>query len=307
MAARLSIAGIFAAAAASTAAAAAAAAATSSFAAASTSSFSAAAAAAASPVSISLDGSTALHTFDGHGALSAGASSRLLWDYPEPQRSEVLDYLFKPNFGMGLQILKVEIGGDAQSTDGTEPSHEHTRGDLSCTRGYELFLIQEGLKRNPALITYGLSWGTPGWVGNNTFYSAENIAYQVQWMTCIREQAGKAVDYMGEPERHETPIPDPSSRAHAFSSQSSSSFSSSSPFSSSFPSSLSVSRSVEREAAGRRGLCPLAPRGNGRRRLCRLEDHRHGRRLRRRGGAARQRERQLPRRRCRRRAALSLQ
>ena len=69
-----------------------------------------------SSISITLDGSTALHKFDGHGALSAGASSRLLWDYPEPQRSEVLDYLFKPSFGAEFSILKVEIGGDSQST-----------------------------------------------------------------------------------------------------------------------------------------------------------------------------------------------
>jgi hypothetical protein len=50
------------------------------------------------------------HRFDGIGALSAGASSRLLWDYNEPQRSQILDYLFKPSFGAALSILKVEIG-----------------------------------------------------------------------------------------------------------------------------------------------------------------------------------------------------
>jgi len=42
---------------------------------------------------------------------------------PERQRSEILDYLFLPNFGAGLGVLKLEIGGDTQSTDGTEPSH----------------------------------------------------------------------------------------------------------------------------------------------------------------------------------------
>jgi hypothetical protein len=42
--------------------------------------------------------------FDGNGGLSAGASSRLLFDYVEPQRSEILDYLFKPKFGAGLQV-----------------------------------------------------------------------------------------------------------------------------------------------------------------------------------------------------------
>lgn len=52
-------------------------------------------------------------TFHGIGGLSGGgATSVLLRDYPEPQRSQILDYLFKPNFGASLQILKVEIGGE---------------------------------------------------------------------------------------------------------------------------------------------------------------------------------------------------
>ena len=68
-----------------------------------------------------VDRSGAANTFDGIGGLSGGgATTRLLIDYKEPQRSQVLDYLFKPNFGASLQILKVEIGGDSQSTDGTE-------------------------------------------------------------------------------------------------------------------------------------------------------------------------------------------
>jgi hypothetical protein len=61
---------------------------------------------------ITVDGSQPGRTFDGFGALSAGASSRLLLDYPLAQRGQVLDYLFKPDYGASLQILKVEIGGD---------------------------------------------------------------------------------------------------------------------------------------------------------------------------------------------------
>ena len=56
-------------------------------------------------ISATLDSATAHHVYAGHGALSAGASSRLLWDYPEPQRSEILDYLFLPQFGAGLHML----------------------------------------------------------------------------------------------------------------------------------------------------------------------------------------------------------
>src|SRR5512132_3598141 len=79
--------------------------------------------------SITINGGSAGRTFDGVGAVSGGGgNSRLLIDYPEPQRSQILDYLFKPGYGAALQILKVEIGGDTNSTSGAEPSHEHVRG-----------------------------------------------------------------------------------------------------------------------------------------------------------------------------------
>ena len=149
------------------------------------------------PATLTLDGAAITHTFTGHGGLSAGASSRLLWDYPTQQRADILDMLFTPQHGMSLHILKTEIGGDAQSTDGTEPSHEHARGDLSCTRGYERFLIKEAKARNPAIKIYGLSWGAPGWINNgSSFFGPEMTAYQAQWVRCIKED-GFDVDYIG--------------------------------------------------------------------------------------------------------------
>src|SRR6202000_2116019 len=47
--------------------------------------------------------------YDGVGAMSS-SSSLLLYDYPEPQRGLMLDYLFKPNYGASLNIFKFEIG-----------------------------------------------------------------------------------------------------------------------------------------------------------------------------------------------------
>ena len=72
---------------------------------------------------IFINGHSPGRLFDGVGGVSAGASSRLLYDYPEAQRRQILDYLFKPNYGAAMQVLKVEIGGDMNSTDGAEPSH----------------------------------------------------------------------------------------------------------------------------------------------------------------------------------------
>src|SRR6266536_4158089 len=120
---------------------------------------------------ITIDGRSRGRTFCGIGALSAGASSRLLIDYPEPQRSQVLNFLFKPRFGASLQHLKVEIGGDTQSAEGTEPSHAHTRDEFLhprpdyYQRGYEWWLMREARQRRPDLFLDVLQWGAPGWIG----------------------------------------------------------------------------------------------------------------------------------------------
>ena len=68
--------------------------------------------AAAQAQTIAINGAGSGRVFDGVGAVSAGGSSRLLIDYPEPLRSQILDFLFKPNYGASLQTLKAEFGGD---------------------------------------------------------------------------------------------------------------------------------------------------------------------------------------------------
>ena len=81
--------------------------------------------------------------FDGIGGLSAGASSRLLADYDDEHYGQIMDYMFLPGFGASFHILKVEIGGDSQSTDGTEASHMHSADDENYQRVYEWRLMVE--------------------------------------------------------------------------------------------------------------------------------------------------------------------
>ena len=147
---------------------------------------------------ISIDGNDKGRTFDGIGALSAGASSRLLIDYPEPQRSEILDYLFKPNFGAALQINKVEIGGDMNSTDGSEPSHMRTKDDENYNRGYEWWLMVESKKRNPEVKLCGLQWGAPNWVNPvNNIFTPENITFILKWIEGAKKHHNLAINYVG--------------------------------------------------------------------------------------------------------------
>ena len=136
-------------------------------------------------------------TFDGVGAISGGGgNSRLLIDYPAKQRNQILDYLFKPGYGASLQILKLEIGGDANSTDGSEPSIEHTKGVVNCDAGYEFWLAQQAKARNPNIKLYGLAWTAPGWIGNGNFWSQDMIDYLTTWIGCANTH-GLKIDYLG--------------------------------------------------------------------------------------------------------------
>jgi hypothetical protein len=146
---------------------------------------------------IKIDGSGNGRTFEGIGGVSAGASSRLLIDYPEPQRSQILDYLFKPNYGASLQHLKVEVGGDTNSTDGSEPSHMHTRTDENYDRGYEWWLMEEAKARNPRIILDILPWGAPGWIGNGKYYSQDMANYIVKFIQGAKKQHGLDINYVG--------------------------------------------------------------------------------------------------------------
>ncbi|KAM9842002.1 galactocerebrosidase isoform 2-T2 [Aulostomus maculatus] len=148
------------------------------------------------------DGGGLGRVFDGVGGLSGGgATSRLLINYAEPHRSRILDYLFKPNFGASLQILKVEMGGDAQTTDGTEPSHMHYENDENYFRGYEWWLMKEAKKRNPDITLIGLPWAFPGWVGRgkNWPYDFPDITamYVVNWIIGAKQFHGLDINYVG--------------------------------------------------------------------------------------------------------------
>ena len=157
--------------------------------------------------SIALNGSGGGRTFDGIGAISGGGgNSRLLIDYPEPYRTQILDYLFKPGYGASLHILKVEVGGDTNSTDGSESSFKHTATDENFNRGYEWWLMGQAKARNPNIKLYGLAWGAPGWIGttgapvwdtNNPIWSQDMVDYYIAWIKGARSNYNLTIDYIG--------------------------------------------------------------------------------------------------------------
>ncbi|MGG1516346.1 hypothetical protein ABE504_13080 [Paenibacillus oryzisoli] len=173
-----------------------------------------------SVTSIMIDGNGAGKMFEGQGVVSGGGgNTRLLIDYPEPYRSDILDYLFKPNYGAGYTHLKVEVGGDVFSTTGTEPSHARTREELAhpnMRRGYELWLMSEAKKRNPNIKLDILQWGAPGWINDYSssvgkdkisyyadnaskyaMYSQDNADYLVSYILGAKREWDLDIDYVG--------------------------------------------------------------------------------------------------------------
>ncbi len=157
----------------------------------------------AEPVLISFDAARDTREFEGIGAVSAGASSRLLIDYPEPARSNILNWLFLPKFGAGFQHLKVEVGGEINSTDGAEPTHARSREELDqpkpeyFARGYEWWLMKEARKRNPKIILDCLPWGAPGWIGRGNYCSQDMADYLVGFLKGAKRFHGLDIDLVG--------------------------------------------------------------------------------------------------------------
>ena len=140
---------------------------------------------------IIIDGNAGGKRFDGIGLVNGGgATSVLLKDYPEPQRSQILDMVYKPKFGASVSTLLVEIPGDGNSTQGSMPSHKHTRDDLNYSRGYTWWILQEAKKRNPDLTLDGAAWSAPGWIGGGEFWSQDAADYYLSWLKGLRDVYG---------------------------------------------------------------------------------------------------------------------
>ncbi|MGN6367748.1 MAG: galactosylceramidase [Phycisphaerae bacterium] len=147
---------------------------------------------------LTLDAKTPAPRFDGIGIVNGGgATSVLLKDYPEPQRSQILDLVFKPYFGASVSALLVEIPGDGNSTQGSMPSHMRTKDDLDYSRGYTWWILSEAKQRNPTLSLDAAAWSAPGWIGNGNFWSQDAADYYVKWLQGLRNVYHLELDTLG--------------------------------------------------------------------------------------------------------------
>lgn len=144
----------------------------------------------ATRISILKDSSSSL--FYGIGGVTSNGMTKLLTEYKEEYRNDILDFLFKPFFGASFHHLKVEIGSDANGTCGTEPSHMRSEKDYDITRGVGLYLAKEAKKRNPNITLDAIRWGTPSWITDNE----KKYLFYKNFLKGAREEFGLNFDYL---------------------------------------------------------------------------------------------------------------
>ncbi|MCI1858811.1 MAG: hypothetical protein LKI80_11705 [Sporolactobacillus sp.] len=107
------------------------------------------------------------NTFKGFGYISCNNSSRLLldykWEHPDVYR-QLLTLLFGGPAPL-LNMVKIEMGVDANTSSGTEPATMRSADEAANVyRGAGWQLIADVKEINPNVKTAILRWGEPGWI-----------------------------------------------------------------------------------------------------------------------------------------------
>lgn len=147
---------------------------------------------------VNLNGNGTGRTFDGIGTVLAGGTQKLLMDYPAAQQAEILDFLFKPNFGASLQFVKMEIGGDINSSTGTEPSIQRSAAETPRVRGSALWLARQAKTRRSTMNFSALRWGMPTWANSS---DANRTRYYLNYLAAANSN-GTPLNLL-EPARNE--------------------------------------------------------------------------------------------------------
>ncbi|WP_282801754.1 glycosyl hydrolase [Secundilactobacillus kimchicus] len=163
------------------------------------------------------------NTFKGFGLLSCNNSSRLLmdykWEHPDSYR-KILTGLFGGKHPL-VDMVKVELGNDANTSSGTEPAPKrapHEEANVRRGMGYQL--AADAKEINPTIKTCLLRWGEPGYLrptwmevkssapDQKVPESAYESMYQLYKQTIVAayQAYGFMFDYV-DPDRNETKHP----------------------------------------------------------------------------------------------------
>jgi hypothetical protein len=138
----------------------------------------------------------AYNVFGGFGSVSCNNTSRLLLDYREQNPAaywRILNLLFNPRTGAGLNHLKVELGSDTNTSSGAEPATKRSADEpANVLRGAGFRLIADAKTINPHLKVEALRWGEPSWTGNRP---ADRYRWYKETIDAAYDTYGVKFDY----------------------------------------------------------------------------------------------------------------
>ena len=132
--------------------------------------------------------------YGGIGVITGNNSSRLLMDYKEKNPKaywEIMNLLFKPDYGAGLTHVKIEFGTDVNSSSGTEPSIMRSEDEeADVTRGAGFMFAADALSINPDVSVDLLRWGEPKWVTDAfSVYRENGFKARYKWYKAALDKA----------------------------------------------------------------------------------------------------------------------
>lgn len=120
----------------------------------------------------------------GLGVVTGNNSSRLLMDYKTQNPEaywEIMNLLFKPDYGAGLSHVKIEFGTDVNSSSGTEPCIMRSADEnADVTRGAGFMFAADALSINPDITLDLLRWGEPKWV-TDAFSQSQEAGFEARY------------------------------------------------------------------------------------------------------------------------------
>ena len=132
--------------------------------------------------------------YRGLEVVTGNNSSRLLMDYKTENPDaywEIMNLLFKKDYGAGLTHVKIEFGTDVNSSSGTEPSIMRSADEeADVTRGAGFMFAADALSINPDITVDLLRWGEPKWVTDAFSVSEENgFEARYKWYKAALDKA----------------------------------------------------------------------------------------------------------------------
>jgi O-glycosyl hydrolase len=156
-------------------------------------------------VTVNINPDMQFQTLEGWGT-SLCFSGKLIGGWSDKKRAEIADMLFDENKGLGLNIVRYNIGG------GENPAHSHMNPDYALFEGYEpqpgvwdwnadanqRLMLQEALKRG-VKITEAFSNSPPWWMTKTQCASGAEVSTDNNLKD---EYYGAFADYLTEVVKH---------------------------------------------------------------------------------------------------------